>query len=176
MISPRIILENFKKFQDFILEIVSHEIILEFPRLILEKKGMVRTFQCNMEISIWGSNVLRGCVVGTTCVYECTLYRPIVIQPLRHRAGSRTDCETGGASQPIENTLTRDFSLCWRLSLRWIGNFPQMYNRGNMKFSFRHTYCNMVLGLTQTSCTFDKPPNSQSECSLVCSLHLTDFS
>ena len=37
-ISPRLILEKFENFQDFILEIVSHKIILEFPRLILGKK------------------------------------------------------------------------------------------------------------------------------------------
>ena len=45
-------------------------------------------------MEIWGSSVLRGCVVGTKCVSECTLYRPMVIQPLLHRAGARTDCRT----------------------------------------------------------------------------------
>ena len=46
----------------------------------------------------WKSGSQVSCVVVTTCVSECTLYRPIVIQPLRHRAGPRTDCETDGAS------------------------------------------------------------------------------
>jgi hypothetical protein len=35
---------------------------------------------------------------------------------------------------------------------------------------------NLVLGFIKTSCTVEKPPNSQNECSLVCSLHLTDLS
>ena len=44
--------------------------------------------------NLWASSVLHGCVVGTKCVSECTLYRPMVIQPLLHRAGPRTDCRT----------------------------------------------------------------------------------
>ena len=53
-------------------------------------------------MEIWGLSVLRGCVVGTKCVSECILYRPMVIQPLLHRAGPRTDCRTarGQSFQP----------------------------------------------------------------------------
>jgi len=135
--------------------------------------------------NLWASSVLHGCVVGTKCVSECTLYRPMAIQPLLHRAGPCTDCrtmdvltrptrvwkfkqvsekvwrfaanfvsvrdtETGGhrdglrhrnsVTESIENTLTRDFSLCWIQTVIVLNWKISANAQPAIRILFRHTF------------------------------------
>ena len=56
--------------------------------------------------NLWASSVLHGCVVGTKCVSECTLYRPMVIQPLLHRGSSHRPAEPPGDSLSSPQFIT----------------------------------------------------------------------